>query len=55
MGWIGYQNGKTAIKNLAFNQLTSIRATKSSQLQSYLDLVGAQIITLGKNRQPSRQ
>ena len=49
MGWIGYQNGKTAIKNLGFNQLTSIRATKSSQLQSYLDLVGAQIITLGEN------
>jgi len=49
MGWIGYENGKAAIKNLSFNQLTSIRATKSSQLQSYLDLVGAQIITLGDN------
>ena len=49
MGWIGYQNGKVALKNLSFNQLTSIRATKGSQLQSYLDLIGAQIITLGDN------
>ena len=49
MGWIGYHNGKVALKNLSFNQLTSIRATKGSQLQSYLDLIGAQIITLGDN------
>ncbi len=49
MGWIGYQNGKTAIQNLSFNQLTSIRTTKSSQLQGYLDLIEAQIVTLGEN------
>ena len=49
MGWIGFYNGKEALKNLSFNQLTSIRATKSSQMQSYLDLVEAQIVTLGEN------
>ena len=50
MGWVGYHNGKTAIENLTFNQLTSIRATKSSQMQGYLDLVQSQIVTLGENQ-----
>lgn len=46
---MGYHNGKSALQNLSFNQLTSIRATKSSQMQGYLDLVKAQIVTLGEN------
>ena len=49
-GWISYQNGKRALEEFSFNQLTAIRAIKSNQMRNYLEFIEAQIQTLSQSR-----
>lgn len=49
-GWISYQNGKRALEEFSFNQLTAIRAIKSNQMRNYLAFIEAQIQTLSQSR-----
>ena len=49
-GWMSYQNGKRALEEFSFNQLTSIRAMKSNQMRHYLEIIEAQIQTLSQSR-----
>lgn len=49
-GWMSYQNGKRALEEFSFNQLTAIRAIKSNQMHNYLGFIEAQIQTLSQSR-----
>jgi len=47
---MSYQNGKRALEEFSFNQLTSIRAMKSNQMRNYLEIIEGQIQTLSQSR-----
>ena len=49
-GWISYQNGKSALEESSFNQLTAIREIKRNQVRKYFDLIEAQIQTLSQSQ-----
>ncbi len=47
--WIGYQNGKEAISKSIFNQLTSVKAAKKYQIESYFKEIANITEILGEN------
>ncbi|MEE8143326.1 MAG: adenylate/guanylate cyclase domain-containing protein [Planctomycetota bacterium] len=49
VSWLGYSSGKQALTELTFNQLTSIRATKSYQIQHYFQSIRYQVQTLSED------
>ena len=48
--WIGYQNGKQAISESIFNQLTSVKAAKKYQIESYFKEMANVTEILGENK-----
>ncbi|MGI9304136.1 MAG: adenylate/guanylate cyclase domain-containing protein [Gammaproteobacteria bacterium] len=50
IGYIGYGSGKSAITRNVFNQLTSLRASKAYQIESYFNQVRDQVETLSEDR-----
>lgn len=47
--YIGYQSGQSNLTNRAFNQLTSVRASKAYQIESYFKILRNHIQTLSGN------
>jgi hypothetical protein len=47
--YIGYQSGQSNLTNRAFNQLTSVRASKAYQIESYFKTLRSHIQTLSEN------
>lgn len=47
--YIGYINGKNAINDSTFNQLTSVKASKKYQIESYFQQIGNLAELLGEN------
>ncbi len=47
--YIGYRSGKTNLTDRVFNQLTSVRASKAYQIQSYFKNIHNHIETLSEN------
>jgi class 3 adenylate cyclase len=47
--YIGYQSGQSNLTNRAFNQLTSVRASKAYQIESYFKTLRNHIQTLSEN------
>ena len=47
--YIGYVNGKTAMNESIFNQLTSVKASKKYQVESYFEEIGNITEVLGEN------
>ncbi len=45
----GYRSGKTALRQSIFQQLTSLRAIRARQIESYIELNRAQMETLSEN------
>lgn len=50
IGFLGWQNGQRALNQAIFNQLTSIRASKASQIELYFDRIFSQARTLAEDR-----
>ena len=50
IGWQGYQSGKSSLRQSSFNQLTSVRATKARQIESYFEQIRKQVLTFSENR-----
>ncbi len=50
IGLQGYRSGKQAVSDQAFNQLTAIRATKGSAIESYFIQIRNQIETFSEDR-----
>lgn len=49
-GWLGYKEGKAALQESIFNQLTSVRASKARQIESYFRHVRNQAQTFSGSR-----
>ena len=47
--YLGYQSGKSNLTNRAFNQLTSVRASKAYQIESYFKTIRNHIQTLSND------
>ncbi len=47
--YLGYQSGKANLTDRVFNQLTSVRASKSNQIESYFQTLRNHLQTLGEN------
>jgi signal transduction histidine kinase/CheY-like chemotaxis protein len=50
VGVVAYQGGKSAIQRGTLDHLTSVRASKASQIETYFSLIRSQARTLSKNR-----
>ena len=47
--YISYQSGKSNLTDRVFNQLTSVRASKAYQIESYFQTLRNHVQTLSKN------
>ncbi len=47
--YISYQSGKSNLTDRVFNQLTSVRASKAYQIESYIQILRNHVQTLGKS------
>ena len=52
---ISYMNGKSAIEQGIFNQLTGIRAAKQYQIESYFKQMSGIVEVLGTNEQSPKR
>ena len=50
IGFLGWRNGRVALNQTIFNQLTSTRAAQALQIESYFDTVFSQTRTLAEDR-----
>jgi class 3 adenylate cyclase len=50
VGWLGYKEGKIALEESIFNELTSVRAAKARQIESYFRHVRNQAQTFSESR-----
>jgi PAS domain S-box-containing protein len=48
-GWLGYRSEESALERAAFERLTSVRASKTREIQAYFRQLRAQIITLSED------
>ena len=49
-GFQGYLQGRAALQETAFNNLTAIRTTKARQIEDYFGQIRNQVVTLSENR-----
>lgn len=49
IGYLGYDNGKAALTHSIFNHLTSLRASKAYQVESYLSQVRRHVQTMAED------
>ncbi len=50
ISWQVFENARSAIEQLTFDRLTSIRETKKRQIESYFQQIRNQVITLSEDR-----
>jgi class 3 adenylate cyclase len=49
VAWLGYRSGEASLRQAAFNHLTSLRASKADQIESYFRALRGQVGTLGED------
>ncbi len=49
VAWLGYRSGEASLREAAFNHLTSLRASKADQIESYFRALRNQVGTLGED------
>jgi len=50
IGFLGYTTGKSALEQQVFKHLTSVRASKASQIETYFRRVRRQVEVFSENR-----
>jgi class 3 adenylate cyclase len=50
LGWIAYSSGREALTTAAFNQLTSVRASKKVQIEAFFKTIRNQVSNLADDR-----
>ena len=50
IGYLGWSNGRRALNEASFNQLTGMRSVQAQQIETYFDTMFSQTRTLAENR-----